>query len=162
MQLPPEFYNLSYQTNHRCQQINVDRNNKRYNSNVCIPLKNISLGCFYRTPAVVEFKAHYKISKYITAASGRAPCFAVGLERQTKQAKTNTQTCIIKTHLWEKFRLISGVHFPGKKKTTSERCIGTHSYTHTHPQTEMHILTTLPVLALYHCQPSAPLFHAAL
>ncbi|KAK2830112.1 hypothetical protein Q5P01_018043 [Channa striata] len=35
-------------------------------------------------------------------------------------------------------------------------------FMHTHKQIEMHILTTLPVLALYYCQPSAPLFQTAM
>lgn len=106
----------------------------------------------------VEFKAHSK--KYITAISGKAPCFAEGLEKQTNRPR-QTQTCIIKTHLWEKFRLIQDVHFPGKNHLR-EMFGDTFMQTHTHTQTEMHILTMLLVLALYHCQPSAPLFHAAL
>lgn len=104
----------------------------------------------------VEFKVHSK--KYITAISGKAPCFVEGLE---KQAKTNAKTCIIKTHLWEKFRLMQHVHFPGKNHLR-EMFRDTFMQTRTHTPTEMHILTMLLVLALYHCQPSAPLFHAAL
>lgn len=51
-----------------------------------------------------------------------------------------------------------------KKKKTQlpQRDVWGRIYAHTHTLTEMHILTTLPVLALYHCQPSAPLFQAAL
>lgn len=45
-------------------------------------------------PVMVEFIAHYKISKYITATSGKALYFAVGLERHNNRPK-QIHNCIL-------------------------------------------------------------------
>ena len=89
---------------------------------------------------VVEFIAHYKITKYISTTSGKALCFAVGLERHANRPNKYRAT-----FCWERFRLMLNIT---PVKTTSERCIGTYSCRHTNRNAYFDHLASVGIVSL--------------
>lgn len=76
------------------------------------------------TPAVIEFTTCYKISKCITATSGKALCFAVGLQRHTNGPNQIHRSAFC----WEKFELMLDEYFSrGNYLTEMRRNTRTHT-----------------------------------